>query len=369
MKKSGGVPALQLRVLLFGPYPPPHGGVETNVVAIRDFLFLSQINCQVINLTRHRKTEGNGVYYPRGVLDVLRLLLKLQADIIHVHIGGNVTWRLLGLGFVCSLLPDRKVVLTLHSGGYPSSPAGQAARSGSLRGFIFRRFDGLVGVNQEIIETFVRFGVPRKKTRLILPFVPPDPVPGGSLPETIRVFFESHKPVLLTVSGLEPEYDLPLQINALGSFREEHPKAGLVIIGVGSLEAETRSRIQAQPYADHILLAGDVPHDVVLRAMSLADVFLRTTLYDGDSISVREALHFGLPVIASDNGMRPDGVHLIPPGDQAALETVLVSLLKKNGDAQRMSTQRRRDENSLSAVLEFYEELSGRTNSEVAWPN
>ena len=57
---------------------------------------------------------------------------------------------------------------------------------------------------------------------------------------------------------------------------------------------------------------------------------LRTTWYDGDALSVREALHFGLPVIATDNGMRPAGVRLIPPRDLkellAAIDDALGSL-------------------------------------------
>jgi len=42
----------------------------------------------------------------------------------------------------------------------------------------------------------------------------------------------------------------------------------------------------------------------------------------------------------------------------------------RNGEAQAdCQPQSRRDENNLSAVLEFYEEVSGRPKSEVAWPN
>jgi len=367
VKMSERTPARQLRVLLLGPYPPPHGGVETNVVAIRDFLFRSQINCQVINLTRHRKTEGNGVYYPRGVFEVLRLLLKLQFDIIHIHIGGEVTWRLLGLGFVCSLLPGRKVVLTLHSGGYPSSPAGKGARPGSFRGHIFSRFDGLIGVNQEIVDMFVRFGVPRQRIRLIAPYALPEQIPDVPLPDTMRAFYESHSPLLLTVSGLEPEYDLPLQINALRSFREVRPNAGLVIVGGGSCEREILEEIRAQPYGEHILLAGDVPHEVALCAMSMADVFLRTSLYDGDSIAVREALHFGLPIIATDNGMRPAGVHLIPAGNQSALSNALGAHTMEKSYRDRAHCRRGPDEKNLISVLELYGELSGRlrANSSV----
>jgi glycogen(starch) synthase len=142
----------QLKVLLLGPYPPPHGGVEISLAALQEFLHRREMCCEVVNLTRHRKTEGQGVYYPVSAVDVVRLLLQKKAEIIHLHIGGDVSWRLLGLGLVCSLLPNRKLVLTLHSGGYPSSPVGKAAHPISLRGFLFRRFDGLIGVNQELVD-------------------------------------------------------------------------------------------------------------------------------------------------------------------------------------------------------------------------
>ena len=68
-----------------------------------------------------------------------------------------------------------------------------------------------------------------------------------------------------------------------------------------------------------MLLCGDVPHALTLRLIAESDLFLRTTLYDGDSVAIREALQLGTPVIASDNGMRPAGVHLIPCRSSEAL--------------------------------------------------
>src|SRR5205814_2287693 len=106
----------------------------------------------------------------------------------------------------------------------------------------------------------------------------------------LESFYREHDPVLLTVGLLELEYDLPLQVNTLGKIREYLPGAGLVIIGAGSLEADLRRAIGAVPWAEHILLAGDVPHAVTLKATAEAAMLLRTTLYDGDSVSVREAL-------------------------------------------------------------------------------
>jgi glycogen synthase len=352
-----------LRVLLLGPYPPPHGGVEINVAALRDFLLQREVPCEVINLTRHRKAEGHGIFYPSGALQTLRLLVQRKANVLHLHVGGDVSWRLLALALVCSMLPGRRLVLTLHSGGYPSSPAGQTARPFSVRGFVFRRFDFLIGVNREMIEMFVRFGIDRGKTRLILPFALPDRIPDAVLPESILRFLESHNPVLLTVGGLEPEYDLPLQIAALGSFREEYPAAGLVIIGGGSRERDTRDLVASKPYAEHVLLAGDLPHDVTLRAIAEADIFLRTTFYDGDSIAVREAMHFGIPVVATDNGMRPAGVHLTPPRDPAGLLGTIAAIARRLPGCDSASPQFKRDDANLHSVFELYQQLCKRNTA------
>lgn len=343
-----------MKVLQLGPYPPPQGGVQTNLVAIRNYLLHRNIPCAVMNLTRFRRPDTDEVYYPKSALEVLKLLWRLPYDIAHLHIGGNLNPHVLGLALCCSLMPGRKSVLTFHSGGYPSSPEGKSARYWTLRGFVFRRFDRIIAVNAEILELFKRFGVPAHRLRLIFPHALPACEPVVRLPEKLQAFFDAHRPVLLTVGLLEPEYDLPLQIDVLGLVREQFPDAGLAIIGSGSLETDLHGRIQSKAYAEHVLLAGDVPHGETLRAIADCDLFLRTTLYDGDAVSVREALHLGSPVIASDNGMRPAGVHLIPKADLDALRRAIEQHL--SSPAPRIARGELNQEN-LQAVLDLYNEL------------
>lgn len=343
-----------MRILQMGPYPPPHGGVQTHLVAIRGHLLKNQIPCAVVNLTRHRKPTVDEVYYPESALEVLRLLARLRYDIVHLHIGGNLTTRLLALGFLCSLMPRKRVVLTFHSGGYPSSDEGRSARPRSLLGFALRRFDRVIGVNQELVEFFEKVGVKLRRIRLIHPHALSTQAAADSLSPQLEKFFETYNPVLTTVGLLEPEYDLPLQIEVLDLIHKRFPNAGLVIVGSGSLEEELRNRISSKPYAKDILLCGDVPHAVTLRAISESDVFLRTTLYDGDSISVREALHVGVPVIATDNGMRPGGIHLVPSCDLAALHGAIEERLIQGNSRQSRGEA---DEQNLEAVLEVYREL------------
>jgi glycosyltransferase involved in cell wall biosynthesis len=345
-----------MRVAQLGSYPPPQGGVQTNLVAIREYLESHGYSCVAVNLTRFRG-RAPGVYYPAGALELVRILVNLRVDVLHLHFGGHLAPRLLGLALFCTLLPGRKTVLTFHSGGYPSSPAGRTAGRWTLRGFIFRRLDGLIAVNAEIAALYRKFGVRPERIRTILPFSIAPPERSDPLPERLRLFAAGHRPLLLSVGGLEPEYDLALQIDTLEDILPRFPDARLAIAGSGSLETELRRKIASKPYADHILLYGDLPRAATLRAMLDADVVLRTTLYDGDAISVREALYLGAPVIATDNGMRPSGVRLIPVSDRAGLREALLEVLSEGRERTPVAGD---GQENLRAVVEFYGELLGR---------
>jgi len=93
-----------------------------------------------------------------------------------------------------------------------------------------------------------------------------------------------------------------------------------------------------------------------MAAISRANLMLRTTLFDGDAVSIREALHLGTAVIASDNGMRPSGVHLIPKSDLAALLRAIEDRLAQPAASKADPGG---DDSNLQAVLDFYCELTG----------
>jgi glycosyltransferase involved in cell wall biosynthesis len=326
------------------------------LVAIREYLRRNGHQCDAINLTRFRREDADGVYYPVGARALMRLLWRLPADILHLHFGGDLTPRLLGLALFCTLLPGRKTVLTFHSGGYPGSAAGRTAGTATLRGFVLRRLDGAIAVNAEIAALFATFGVRAERIRTILPFAVELPDRSRGLPRRLAAFLGAHSPTLLTVGLLEPEYDLAMQIDAMPGILKRFPRAGLLIVGAGSLEEELRARIANVPYGDHVLLYGDLPHALTLRAMMECDLLLRTTLYDGDSVSVREALCLGTPVIASDNGMRPEGVHLIPVSDAERLRDAVCELATGERQARAPAGDGREN---IRAVVRFYEELLG----------
>lgn len=342
-----------MRVLQLGPYPPPYGGVQTNLVAIRSFLLKRGIPCAVVNVTRHRKPDADNVYYPSTAGGVLKLLATLDYDIVHYHFGGILTRRVLALAIASTLRPGVKSVMTFHSGGFPSTSKGRGLGPNSIAACVLRRFDGLIAVNEEIMGFFEKLQTPSHRTRLISPYsFTRDET--ASLPPPIARFFETHSPVMISAGQLEPEYDLALQIEALSKIRSKFPTAGLLLAGSGSIESELRQRGASLHLEDHVLFAGDVPHGAAIQAIERADVMLRTTSYDGDSISVREALQVGAPVITSDNAMRPAAVTLVPKAELSALVRAIEAQFAQ---PRKPCAAEQKDESNLQAVFDFYQEL------------
>jgi glycosyltransferase involved in cell wall biosynthesis len=72
----------------------------------------------------------------------------------------------------------------------------------------------------------------------------------------------------------------------------------------------------AQQYVDgwagderkSVLVLGNLTHDQFLTLLSRCFIFLRTPACDGVAASVLESIALGIPVVASENQRRPEGV-------------------------------------------------------------
>lgn len=348
---------MPLHVLQLGPVPPPEGGISRNMLAIREELRAAGHRCSII-ATSKSTAESNepDVYHPRSKTALIGLLRKLDYDVLHLHIGGEVTKRVLALAFACTIFGGKRTVLTLHSGGFATTDAAKNAKPSSLAGRIFQRFSRVVAVNEDLADVFRRYGAANEKLSVVLPYSLTAPDENVSVPADLASFYKAHSPLLLAVGGLEKDYDPLMQIAAMRDIVADLLNAGLMIVGGGSMQREVETAVQNSGCTDNICLAGNVDHAVTLHLMNDADIVLRTTLFDGDAISVREALFLGSPVIATDNGMRPDGVELIGIGDTAALVERVKEIVERD---KPVKTPGQTDTGNIAKILSIYNDLIG----------
>ncbi|MGD9562321.1 MAG: glycosyltransferase family 4 protein [Pyrinomonadaceae bacterium] len=348
----------KLRVVQLGPMPPPHGGVSANMIAIHEALEASGHISTIIDVTNRKRESSNAsVLKPRSAVDLVKLLFQVNCDIVHYHIGGDFTPKLALLTLLCGVLPRRRAVVTFHSGGYALNAKGWSGPR-SLRGVAFRSLDLAIGVNERMLEMFRHFGVPSERSRLILPFRLKAPDPSVSIPQPIESFAARFDPFLLSVGALESAYRNEFLIDAMPEVVAESPNAGLMIVGSGSEAGELNCRLERSPVGDRIMLTGNLDHATVLHLIERADMLLRMTEYDGDSIAIREALFLGTPVIATDSVPRPEGVFLVKgPPDAAGLSRTIVQATET---ASSVPVGTGIDGNNIDKVLDAYRELVER---------
>src|SRR3954453_10191801 len=162
---------MSLHVVQLGPVPPPEGGVSRNIQAIRQELALRGHRCSIVATSRSSQVRSDeDVYRPNNPIDLNRQVRDLKPDLLHLHLGGALTPRVMALALACSTLAKTRV-LTVHSGEYPRTAAARRAASRSIHGMIFRRFSGVIAINQEIADVFARAGVARSRVSEISPIV------------------------------------------------------------------------------------------------------------------------------------------------------------------------------------------------------
>ncbi|MGD9587798.1 MAG: glycosyltransferase family 4 protein [Pyrinomonadaceae bacterium] len=345
----------RLRIVQIGPMPPPHGGVSTNMLAIHETLAREGHESRIIDVTDRNRPEGRPyVLKPRSAAGLLALLARMDADVLHYHIGGEFSLRLALLTIFCGLLPGKCSVVTFHSGGFARG-AVQTARPFSIRGVAFRMQDRVVGVNPEMTRMFVAYGVKPDRIRMIVPFELKAPDESVPIPHSLSDFVETAEPLIVSVGSLESEYRHRDTIAALSKIIETHPGTRLLIAGSGPMRDELQNEINIRGHAGRVLLAGNVERDVLLHLNAKAGVLLRITDFDGDSISVREGLFLGTPVVATDNGMRPKGTRLVEAS--AGPEQVASAVIEAIKVGRENGSMREAPESNAAKVIALYEEL------------
>ena len=102
----------------------------------------------------------------------------------------------------------------------------------------------------------------------------------------------------VTLGRLSPEKDQASLINAFNKFYQQKGEGYLYIIGDGPLYDDLLAQIAELKLEKRVTLVGHI--DRPFAFMQKCDLFILTSLYEGQSLAIIEALTLGLPVISTD---------------------------------------------------------------------
>lgn len=144
------------------------------------------------------------------------------------------------------------------------------------------------------------------------------------------------EPVLISVARLSAEKDFPTLLQAMKRVHSEIPEAKLQLIGDGPERASLESLSRALGLESCVEFHGDC-RDVPAKLANAA-CFVSSSLTEGISLTLLEAMAVGLPVVATSVGGNPeivmDGVtgRLIPPRDPAQLAAALIATIRQRAN-------------------------------------
>lgn len=300
-----------------------------------------------------------GVPDPRGLLRLVRLVRAWRPDVLHSHmVHANLMARVLRL-----FVPVPALVSTIHN-IYEGGRLWMAAYR-----WTNRLVDQMTIISQTAADRFVSDGiVPRELLRVVPNGVDADlfrNVPAGTRESLRRTMGLEREFVWLAVGRFEIAKDYPNMLRGFARVREQHPQAVLLLVGRGSLQAETEALAQELGLGSAVRFLGvrrDVPE-----VMSAADGYVMSSAWEGMPMVLLEAAAVGLPVVATRVGGNPEVVHdeesgfLVPPCDPDALGLALLRLMELS-EAERRSMGERGREHvrtnyGLSRVADRWEEL------------
>jgi glycosyltransferase involved in cell wall biosynthesis len=166
------------------------------------------------------------------------------------------------------------------------------------------------------------------------------------------------------VARFAPQKNHALLVKAFAQGPASNPNAHLVLVGEGALQDRLQEQAKNLGLARQVHFLGlrtDIP-DV----LGATDVFVLSSDYEGNPLSVMEAMAAGLPIVSTAAGGVPDLIesgkegYLVQPADFQGLSDSMAALSRNREARQSLglaAALRARKNYDVSMMVQAYEEV------------
>ena len=218
-----------------------------------------------------------------------RYLLANQVDILHCH--QYTPWV---YGCIAALMTKVKVVFTEHGRFYPDSSSWKRKL---VNPWLARCTDYITSISEATKNALFEFEkIPKRAVKVVYNGIVDLSKQHTALAEKGSV----DDLVFGTIARLDPIKNQTLMISAFATVLVQYPKARLVIVGDGEERARLTALTKQLAICDNVIFTGYIARPgEILNSM---DVFLLSSLSEGTSMTLLEAMALGKPCIVTDAG-------------------------------------------------------------------
>jgi glycosyltransferase involved in cell wall biosynthesis len=183
-----------------------------------------------------------------------------------------------------------------------------------------------------------------------------------------RLGMEGAWPIVGSVGRLSEQKAQDCLVEAVALLKSKYPRIQLVLVGEGGLRSRLEEQIAALDLSSHVLLLGE--RDDIADLLSIFDIYSMASRWEGVGRALTEAMHVGLPVVATPvNGVVELVLHeetglLVPIENPPALADAIDRLACSRELAKHLGENARRRVEDLMdsrrmvlAIEELYERL------------
>jgi glycosyltransferase involved in cell wall biosynthesis len=232
------------------------------------------------------------LYYVTGVFLTLYAMLKNRCYLIHVHWA--IPTGLIGV-WVGTLL-RKPLAVTIHGSDLRMA----LERSNFVRRlfiYVCKKADHLNCVSEVQKKELERLGVPSEKISTI-----PMGIDAAFLETGKNRAVESgnRSITILSNRNLLPIYNVSLLIRAIPIVLKKEPETKFLIAGDGNEKKALERDAKNLNINSSVKFLGRVPHEEMPNLLSQADIYVSTSLHDGASVSLLEAMGSGAFPVVTD---------------------------------------------------------------------
>jgi glycosyltransferase involved in cell wall biosynthesis len=305
-----------MKILLIGDYPPPYGGIATHVLQLHQHFRQNGWEIRVLDIGKGGRPDPD-VLPVRTWSSYLRRASSLAAagHGIHLHTTGDnaKSWMVVASSVAIASLRGRPAVVTLHSGLLPEYLRKSRRRRLFAKASLSRA-GKVIAVSSAVAESLAECGVPRERI-VECPAFLSSQLLARQAPSGLDEVLKRRAPLIAYAHHPSPVYGRALMLAALKKISQRYPDVGLAVFGPGTRLSQFQENARAERVEGLIEDFGELPHPQSLGLLARCQLFVRPTLADGDSISVREALVLGVRCVASDAAQRPLGAMVFQSGN------------------------------------------------------
>ncbi|MCC7191297.1 MAG: glycosyltransferase [Phycisphaeraceae bacterium] len=270
-----------------------------------------------------------------------------RVALFHAHQYTPFFYAALSRGLLSSRA-DAPILFTEHGRHYPDHRSWKRVLANR---FLLRRHDRVTAVGQFVKTALVNNeGIPAPRIEVVRNGI--DPALFEAVSPTVRrevraeLGIRDNQPVVLQVARFHPVKDHATALRAMAETLKSLPDALFILAGDGELRSALEAQAAQLGIASSVRFLGvrrDVP-----RLMAAADVFILSSLSEGISVTLLEAMGCELPIAATDVGGNGEVVAdhqtglLSPRSDATKLSANLVTLLRDSELRRRMGSAGRK---------------------------